>query len=50
MDRALLYGQGMHYRGKPIEDYTKDELIDIIEKLVKMQHREREEHSRQLEY
>lgn len=48
MDRALLYGEGMYYRGKPLENYTKDELIDIIEKLVLDQHRTREEHSRQL--
>jgi hypothetical protein len=37
------------WRGKPLEDYAKEELIEIVIELGQMQQQESYEHSRQLD-
>lgn len=48
MDRQLLSGEEMYWKGKPISSYDKEELIDIIFLLEGSLRRDREEHSRRL--
>lgn len=37
------------WRGKPLEEYSKEELIEIINELGAMQNRDREQHKKDLD-